>query len=207
MDNDLLYDAVDPKFAEPMPANGDCGRTFVFAGNYIPGKGQDIALEAMSRVALAFPDARLEFYGGDMGLEKNREFRRALVKRAEELGLSGCVHFGDFVKDTTKILRGKLAALNLSRSEAFSLAVLEASAAGLPVIATRSGGPEEILEDGKTGFLVPIDDASSCAEVMIRLCRDQNVARDMGERGRKRVLHVFSQRNFRKQLFPLLGLI
>jgi glycosyltransferase involved in cell wall biosynthesis len=203
---DLLYDPVDPKFEEATRILQNDGRVFVFVGNYIPGKGQDIALEAMSTVVRAFPDARLEFYGGDMGLEKNRAFRCALVDRARALGLSANVRFGDFVADPATTLNGKLAALNFSRSESYSMTVLEASAFGLPVVATRSGGPEEIIEDGKTGLLTPLDNPASCAEAMIWLCRHPQAAREMGDAARRRVLSMFSRDSFEKKLLSLLAL-
>lgn len=201
-----VYDGIASLCVERGAVEAVAERVFVFLGNYIPGKGQDIAVEAMTLVARECPEARIEFYGGDMGLEKNRSFRRGLEMRARGLGLCGRLHFGDFAADPGAVLRGRFAALNLSQSESFSMTALEASACGLPVIATRSGGPEEIVQDGQTGYLIPLNDVRACADAMIRLCRDPDAARRMGDAGRKRVLSEFSHETFRARLLSLLDL-
>lgn len=202
----LLYDSVEVQHKSNIPENSQTQRTFVFVGNYIEGKGQDIALDAMCRVTREFPDARIEFYGGDMGLLKNRAYRQALEERSKALGIADKIYFGDFVSDASSVLIGKFASLNLSSSESFSMAVLEASACGLPVIATRSGGPQEIIDDGKTGYLIPLDDAQACASAMIDLCSNPRLAKKMGRAGKSKVITEFSQKKFRQRLIKLVGL-
>jgi glycosyltransferase involved in cell wall biosynthesis len=141
-----------------------------------------------------------------MGLEKNRLYRRSLEQSSEISGLSEIVHFGDFAENTREVLAGNLAALNLSQSESFSRTVLEASAAGLPVIASRSGGPEEIIEHNETGYLIPLNDPVSCANAMIALCDNPLKARDMGAAGRRRIIRLFSSDRFRQELMSLFDL-
>ena len=201
----VVYDAVTLEFLSKPPATSGEGRTFIYLGNYIPGKGQDLAIEALAEVVRIFPDARIEFHGGDMGLEKNRAYRRSLEQRTIELGLQASVSFFDFSEAPKSILVGKFAALNLSRSESFSRTVLEASACGLPVVATRCGGPEEIIVDGITGFLVPVGDVASCASAMISLCMTPELAARMGVAGRKRVMENFSPARFHARLKSLLS--
>jgi glycosyltransferase involved in cell wall biosynthesis len=203
---DVLYNPVSGEFLARAPDSATSDRSFVFVGNYIQGKGQDVALEALARVLKEIPDARLEFHGGDMGRGRNRAYRTALEERAEDLGIREAVHFGGFSADPRRVMSGKLAALNLSRSESFSRTVLEASASGLPVIATRCGGPEEIIVEGRTGFLVPVGDAEACACRMIELCQSPATARRMGEAGRDHVMSSFSPAAFRDRLRALLEL-
>jgi len=62
-----------------------------------------------------------------------------------------------------------------SRSEPFGLVVVEAMACGTPVVATRSGGPQEILEDGVTGLLVDVGDPEQMAEAFTRLLEDRSL--------------------------------
>lgn len=200
----VVYDPVTSEFLAEPPSTSGAGHTFVYLGNYIPGKGQDVAIEALAEVVRRCPEARIEFHGGNMGLEKNRDYRRRLERRAVELGLQASVSFHDFSSSPRAVLVGKFAALNLSRSESFSRTVLEASACGLPVIATRCGGPEEIVEHGETGLLIQVDDSATCAAAMISLCTTPGLAERMGAAGRKRVMEMFSPESFRSRMLALL---
>lgn len=202
----LIYDAINPDFITKQPKVHAQGQTFVSIGNYISGKGQDVAIEALSIIAKDWPHACLEFYGSDMGLAKNRIYRAALLDRVKSLGLDKRVWFGEFETDPRGVLSGKLASLNLSRSESFSMTVLEAAGAGLAVIATRSGGPEEIIVDGQTGLLIPIGDTLACAAAMTKLCHDPKLASQMGAAGQKRVQQLFSQETFKDRLMMFLQL-
>ena len=200
----LLYNALSEEFAGAVVPRGASGLVFVLTGNYIEGKGQDIALEAFARLLPEVPEARLLFHGGDMGLERNRVYLRALEAQASCLGIAHAVTFGGFLADPREVLIGAFAALNLSRSESFSRTVLEASACGLPVIATRSGGPAEIIVDGETGILIPIDDVGACVSAMRELCDDPSRAARMGAAGRARVLSTFSPSAFASALRRLI---
>jgi len=201
----VIYDPAPmiPPAQGTDPIDHDGPPTLVFIGNYIEGKGQDIALEAFAQALQAIPEARLEFYGGDLGHDRNREFLQRLKNRSSELGISDSVVFGDFVWPPWKMLSDKRAALNLSRSESFSMTVLEASAAGLAVIATRCGGPEEIVRNGDTGFLLDIDNVSACSAAMKQLCLDRQLAQEMGRNGRQWVMEKFSKASFRRDVLDL----
>ena len=200
----LIYDSYPEQQASP--ADTDSAQRLVFIGNFIPGKGQDTAIAAFARIAERFPDARLEMFGGDMGLEKNRAYRRGLEERAQWSGAPERIRFAGFVADTRRALRGARVALVLSESESFSLTCQEASACGIPVIATRCGGPEEIVEDGVTGFLVEVGDVEAVAERMARLLAESQLAREMGKRGAALVAQRFSTQAFRSQVVDLLKL-
>lgn len=198
-----LYDCIDPDLVaaaspEERPEHILC------VGNYISGKGQDDAIEAFARLADRHPAARLVFHGGDMGLEKNRAYRAALVRRAEELGLAGRVLFGGFADDLPAVLASARVVLNLSRSESFSLSCLEAQQLGVTVIAFRSGGPEEIIVDGETGFLLPVGDIDGVARVMSRLLDDPRLAERMGTAAAGSVASRFGPDAFVEAALPLL---
>ena len=164
----------------------------LFVGNYIEGKGQENAVAAFNRIADRFPAARLRFVGGDMGLDKNRQFRAALEQAAAAGPAPGRIEFHDHKDDLRADYAEAFAALNFSASESFSNTCLDASAAGLPVIATRCGGPEEIIEDGVTGFLVPVGDVAAMAERMGWLLEHPDQAAAMGEAGQRLVDERFA---------------
>jgi L-malate glycosyltransferase len=168
-------------------------KPLVYVGNYIQGKGQEMALEAFALAAAQDATLTLAFYGADMGLQKNRDYRSMLQQRAQQLGIAARIQFHDFIPDTYAVLETAYAALNFSVSESFSRTVLEASGAGVPVIATASGGPQEILQDGVTGYLVPVGDVAAAAERIITLAQDVQKGATMGEAGAAHIAAQFSE--------------
>lgn len=193
----LLYDPleVDP---DKLPRKPE-GQRLLYVGNYINGKGQERAIEAFDRIAGQFPRAELVFHGGDMGLPKNRLYKEHLEAQAAASAAADRIHFRGFESDLAEVRASSYAALNFSRSETFSLTCQEASAAGLPVIATRSGGPQEIIKDGDSGFLVPVDDVEAMATAMSRLLSDPDLAARMGARGKEIIASRFAPQHFRDQ--------
>ena len=189
---------VDP---DPAPTP-----ILLFVGNYIEGKGQEDAIAAFHLIAGRFPATRLRFVGGDMGLDKNRRFRERLEQAAAAGPAPDRIEFRGSSDDLRGDYAEAFAALNFSASESFSNTCLDASAVALPVIATRCGGPEEIIEDGTTGYLVPVGDVGAMAERMAWLLDHPNEARAMGKAGRRLVDERFSPERSAAALKDLLDL-
>jgi glycosyltransferase involved in cell wall biosynthesis len=118
--------------------------------------------------------------------------RAQLEALAGQLGLADRVHLAGHQQD----VRPWLAALDVlvlsSDWEGMPNALLEAMAAGLPIVATAVGGVPEVVVDGATGLLVPPGDPSALAEAITRLLRDPDLRRTMGQAGRARVERRFS---------------
>jgi len=142
--------------------------------------GPDILLRAFARAGRQIPDLRLTVAGeGEMTSE--------LKRLASQLGLDGSVDFCGFVPNDRiySLLQRHHIMVMPSLKEAFGVAVLEASACARPVIASRVGGVPEVLQDGRTGLLVPPGDEDALTEVIVRLAGDRDLCRKMGEAGRK----------------------
>lgn len=198
----VIYSAVPSVVDVPRSDN----RRLLFIGNYIEGKGQDDAIRAFQRIAGRFPDAELIFHGSDMGLAKNRDYRARLDRLGGEGVVNNRIHLCDFVDDPDSLYVQAFAALNFSHSESFSLTCLEASAHGLPVIATRCGGPEEIVEDEVTGFLVPVGDIEAMSKRMADLLGDPARATAMGIAGRQLVNERFCPAKTNRQVMRIFDL-
>lgn len=190
-----------------LPADIDRSNRLVFFGNYIEGKGQTYAIQAFACLADQYPTLILEFYAGDMGLDKNIKWRDELVRQVDLLGLSDRVIFNGFTNDIWDELAGALAALNFSDSESFSMTCLEASAIGLPVIATRSGGTSEIIEDVVSGILVPVGDIQAMTNANSYVCENPDLVIAVGYAGRKRAGESFLIEAFRSGLRDMLRLV
>jgi len=176
------------------------GINFVYLGNYMPGKGQYEALTAFNKVACSRTNVTLTFYGGDLGLQKNADFKSKLESLVNELGLGGVVFFNGFISSPEAILPSYDVLLNFSKSESFSRTCLEASSCGLAVIATKCGGPEEIVIDHKTGFLVDIDDILAMRDAMLIFSDEPLLAKKYGVNGKKHVTHKFSYAKYKRKI-------
>jgi glycosyltransferase involved in cell wall biosynthesis len=199
----VLYDFYAAPEVVPPRATNPREPRFVYLSNYIEGKGHAMALEAFAQAAAQAPGLRLDFYGGDLGLSKNRDYRAALERQALVLGIAQQVTFHDFLVDPRPMLATACALLNFSRSESFSLTVLEAGGAGVPVIATRSGGPQEIILEGETGFLIAQGDIAAAARHMLTLAEQPERAARMGEAAARHVRTTFAPERFRTQFLSL----
>jgi L-malate glycosyltransferase len=206
----LIYDAPEDRGIEPSTQwtepEKNAEMALVFISNYIEGKGQDAAVEAFARVAKRFPTATLSFYGGDMGLKKNQTYRRALESRVRDLDLDQRVQFHDFVSDPFVPLRSAYAVLMFSHSESFSLTCLEAAWQGRAVIATRCGGPEEIVENGETGLLVDVGNIDQMARALAELLDDPKHTAEMGNKAAIRARVKFSSERFVTEMREALAI-
>ena len=156
--------------------------TAIMVGRLAPWKGQDLFLRAFAR---AFPNGpeRAIVVGG--ALFGETEYEAQLHALAEELGLSGRVEFTGHVNDVAAQLdRADVLTHASVLAEPFGLVVVEAMAAGLPVIAANSGGPSEVITDGIDGLLYPTSDEKALAELLRRAASDPEGLGQQAERGR-----------------------
>ncbi len=163
-------------------ANGE----FVFGalGNLRAPKAYDVLLRAAALLSADSTPCRVVIAGDTSG-----HLYPGLAALRSALALESRVTFAGFRRDVPEVLRAFDALALSSRTEGFSLATVQAMATGIPVVATRSGGPEEILADGTTGLLVPTDDPAALAAAMRRL-RDQPDLRDRLARAGLRSVHA-----------------
>lgn len=141
-------------------------KVLLFLGNFIEGKGQDFAIRAFSLIAKSHSDWSLRFVGGDMGMEKNRLYQIFLRSLAQELEVEKQIEWSNFSEDVINEYQLSAIALNFSKSESYSLTVQEAMFYGCAVIATRSGGPAELIEHNFSGLLVPVDNIVAMSNSM-----------------------------------------
>ena len=154
-----------------------------------PGKGIEYFLHAVQTVIKRYRGAKFLIVGASYF---NPQYKPSLEKLAQDLGLQDHVIFTGERNDVQQLLREANLVVLPSLSEGFSNVILEAMAAGLPVVATNVGGNPEIVRDGKTGLLVPARDAGALAQGMIRLLEAPDLARQYGKTGHERVSKHFS---------------
>lgn len=196
----VVYDAVDDTWIEPrrpipvvrreigVPAEAPC---VVIAGNVQEWKGQRVLVEAMARVVAIHPRAHCIIVGGVH--RAGEEYARTVRLRAAELGLNGSVHFLGFRKDVADVMNAADVVVHASvRPEPFGRVILEGMLLGKPVIATAAGGVLELIEDGRTGFLVPPGDVAALSACLQRVLSDLERARMVGAEARRLARERFS---------------
>ena len=156
--------------ALPIPPGA---RTILAAGRLHPNKAFDTLLTALEQV----PNAHLALAGDGPD-------RAALASQAARTNIADRVHFLGWRTDTAALLAACDLFVCPSRHEPLGNVILEAFSAGRPVIAAAAAGPAELIDPGRTGLLVPIDDPQSLAEAITRLLNDPEAAARLAQAAR-----------------------
>jgi glycosyltransferase involved in cell wall biosynthesis len=131
-------------------------------------KRHDDFIRAAARIVSRFPETHFVL----AGVDTVGDVRKQLEKLVVELGLRDCFHFLGWVDEAEELLCAMDVFISASETESFGLAMVEAMAAGTPVVATRTEGAQEVVEDQKTGLLVPIGDVDRIAAAVTTLLGD-----------------------------------
>jgi len=153
--------------------------------NFHPVKGQDVLAEAFALLAGRIPRLRLVLAGGVMpgpGCEEHHALTLSVLRAHRE---AGRVLLVNPCRDPRAVLAAADLYVQPSRTEALSVAIGEALACGLPVVATAVGGNPEIVLDGQTGLLVPPDDPTGTAAAIGRLVSDGPLRERLRREGRR----------------------
>lgn len=194
---ELIYNGVDPKLFCKSPASGlkeELGlppesTLVVSIGNIRPAKGYEYLVDAAVEMAELDPNVHFVVVGHQ---------RAALFDKLNEKAAQATehprIHWLGFRDDVATILRQADIFLLPSTSEGFSISTVEAMMSGVPVIATRSGGPEEIIIDGETGKLIPIKDPSAIVSA-IQSLKDLAVRNRLAEQAKESAQSRFGLSN------------
>jgi glycosyltransferase involved in cell wall biosynthesis len=148
-------------------------------------KAHEVFLRAAGRVAREVPGCRFVLVG-------DGERRAELEALAAALGLADRVYFLGWRGDMQHVYADLDVVALTSRNEGSPVALIEAMAAGRPVVATRVGGVGDVVEDGVTGYLAPAGNATAVADAIVDLLSDPKRRQIMGEAGRERVVPRFT---------------
>jgi glycosyltransferase involved in cell wall biosynthesis len=173
------YDGVQPVDEATEPVIGIVARL-------APQKGHTVLLDALPRVIERIPALRVELVG-----HEHLTSASVLASYARQRGLTEHVRFLGFRDDLPELFRSWRLMVLPSLWEGFGLVLLEAMAAGRPVVASRVGPIPEVVVDGETGLLVPPGDSAALGAALIELLEHPRLAAAMGQAGRDRVRTVF----------------
>lgn len=167
-------------------ANGSLVSDIILAaGRLSPEKGFSVLVEAARTICEALPTAGVVIFG-------DGPLRDSLEARVAELGLTGRVVLPGFRSDLDSLIGAADVVVLPSFTEGLPNVALEASAAGVPVVATAVGGIPEVISDGETGTLVPAGQPTALAAAVIDLLRDPALRSSFGNAARQRMRQLFS---------------
>ncbi|HEX6750636.1 MAG TPA: glycosyltransferase [Longimicrobium sp.] len=166
---------------------GDDAFVIAAVGNVREAKGYDVLLRAAALLRDRVPDLRVVIAG-----EAKGALYDDLLARRSELGIGERVTFAGFREDVAGVLAASDAFALTSRSEGFSLSTVQAMAMGLPVVATRCGGPEELMDDGATGLLVENGSPRAVADALARVHGDAALRARLGAAAARAACERFS---------------
>jgi len=159
-------------------------KIILFFGNIVAYKGPHILLKAFSKAKSQFKDAMLVFAG-------RGKMQEELTKLAAELDIKSDVLFTGYVDEKLKPFYYKSADIfclpSITMAEAFGIVNLEAMACGIPVISSKLGGIPDVVTDRETGLLVKPEDKEALADAIILLLENEDIARKMGNKGKRKV--------------------
>jgi glycosyltransferase involved in cell wall biosynthesis len=154
-------------------------------GRLVYSKAHEILITAMPIVLEKFPTAKVGICGDGI-------LRPKLEEQIQSLGLSDAVKLFGHSDNIEKFLASADVFVMPSLWEGLPIALLEAMSAGLPIIATRVEGVEEVVEEGKHGLLVPVGNTNALAEAIIQLLADSHLRGAMGIAAKDKVLNCYT---------------
>ncbi|MEW5978000.1 MAG: glycosyltransferase family 4 protein [Acidobacteriota bacterium] len=183
--------AIEPSSQRQEFRIKESDRCFGIVGTLLEWKGHRVFLKAAARVMQVLPDARAFIIGG--APDGSTSYEAELRSMAQSLGISERVVFTGFREDIPQLIQTQQVIVHTSLTpEPFGRVLTEAMAMKKPVVASKAGGPLEIIEDGVSGFLVEPGDEAQLAERILMLLTDLRLALGMGERGYQEVKRRFS---------------
>lgn len=170
-------------------------------GRFAPQKNHLLLIEAFALAINECPEMQLWLVG-------DGELKAAIQKKVMEMGLEGKVLFLGLRNDIPKLMAESDLLILSSDYEGVPLVVLEAMAAGKPVISTAVGGVPELVVDGITGFLVPPGQPEALAQAILKLATNPELRQSMGEAAQRRAVELFdisrTAREYEKLYLKLL---
>jgi glycosyltransferase involved in cell wall biosynthesis len=166
-----------------------------------PIKAHEVFLAVAARVRQSIPRARFLIVG-------DGESRPFIERTAAKLGLVDAVLFLGWRADIDRVYADLDVVVLTSRNEGSPVALIEAMAAGVPVVSTDVGGVADVVTHGVTGLLAPMDDDATLAAHVVSILGDAHGAREMGQRGRRHVVPIYSAERLVSDIETLyLGLL
>ena len=170
---EVIYNPLILNGMEGKALNGNKSKTIINIGRLEPQKNQDMLIEVFKKFHEAHPEYKLVIYG-------EGSYRKNLEDKINELGLNESITLPGNVKNIfDKLCDCEFFVLS-SNYEGMPNALIEAMGLGVPVISTRVSGATDLVEDGKNGLLIDVNDGKGLYASMIKLAESEELRRNLG---------------------------
>jgi glycosyltransferase involved in cell wall biosynthesis len=207
---DVVFNGVDSERFRPRPATralhrelglADSSFVFLTIGQIGLRKGHDVLAAAAPTIAARVPDAQFVIVGERNSTKaESVAFEQKLAADFRLVGLEDRLHRVGYRNDVDQLLNDADLLVHPAKQEPLGRVLLEAAAAGLPIVATAVGGTREILVDGVSARLVPPNDAMALAQAAIEVALDKVKRRGFADAARARVVCLFEAQHAATEL-------
>lgn len=205
----IIYNGVDPEAFQLRPEKRKLflneievpldSKLIVTIASITPRKGLTTFIDAAAILCQSFDNLIFLIIG-----DGDEQLLKRLLDNVKHYRLEKKVLFLGWRTDINQILPCMDLMIVSAEQEAFGRTVIEAMISGVPVLSTRCGGPEEIIIDGKTGFLVPVNDAAQLATAAVKILSNTKLASSLASAGLIRAQNMFSQETYVRNVEVML---
>jgi len=192
----VLYNAVNFSSFYPMSLKSKDFRVTILA-HLSPVKGYEDFLHMASIIVQSGVSVRFDIIGEESTCSG---YRDKLLGLAQALGVDKYVNFLGYREDVNVLLNKTTVLVCCSHVEPFGRCLIEAMACGKPVVGTRVGGIPEVIDDGKTGLIVPPKSPDLLASAVLKLLHNPELCESMGMAGVRRVKTLFSDEHISRKM-------
>ena len=190
---EVVYNGIDSSSCRTAKPDRSSKLPFVFAnvGQFVPWKNQITFLQAAALVSRNMPEARFMLIGDDI-FEHNRDYKNSLLEHVKNSPIASKIEFTGWQENMEEVWQEIDCLVHTASKEPFGRVIIEAMVHKIPVIATDSGGPGEIIRNGKTGILVKDGDIEGLSETMLKVAVDKELAAGLADAGYEQAVSNFT---------------
>jgi hypothetical protein len=175
------------------------------AARFREGKGQLLLVHAAEKVVAKYPNVRFVMYGAES--PEHERFAKTVIAEAKKLGIGEKIILPGWIETTSEtlsIVDVFVHCPTIEWIEAVGIANLEAMGAAKPTVVSENGGLPEVVENGVTGFVVPLGDVDATSDAILKLLTNDDLSSKMGRAGRARVLQRYDIAKNNRELEDIL---
>ncbi len=202
--NKVFYNGINCEIPYKLVERGKTRKRIGFVGRIKPEKGLNELIDAVKLLINDKMSISLQIFGKEMYFDHLKgNYTGCLKNKIKTLDLENHIEFRGFVYPQEQIYKEIDLLILPSHMEAFPFVLLEAMASGVPVIASEVGGIPEIVEHGKTGYLIPPKDSEAIADAVKHVLHNKEEIRIITDNAQKMILENFDRRKNAEQFIDL----